>query len=57
MDNELNVHVQFKGTKCIFLSRVTIRADLETCQNFDMKIHNEWNTDRKIYQLSKNHTK
>ena len=56
MDDEFNVPVQFKGNKCIFLSRVTTRAELETCQNFDMTIHNEWNTDRKISQLSKNVT-
>ena len=37
MDDEFNVPVQFKGTKCILLSRVPTRAELETCQNFDMK--------------------
>ena len=43
MDDELNVPVQFKGNKCIFLSRVPTRAELDTFQHFDMKSHNEWN--------------
>ena len=45
MDDELNVSVQFKGTKCIFLSCVPTRAELDTCIHFDTKIHNEWNID------------
>ena len=63
IDNELNVPVQFKATKCIFMSRMPTRAELDTWQHFDMKSHNEWNPDSvnirdlsKIYQLSKNDT-
>ena len=41
MDNELNVPVQFKGTKCIFSSHVPARAELDMCQNFYMTSHNE----------------
>ena len=60
MDEELNVPMKFKVTKCIFLSRVPIHAELDTCRHFDMTIYNEWNPDsvnirdlRKISQLSK----
>ena len=54
MDDELNVPVKFKGTKCIFSSRVPTCAELDTCQNFDMAIHNEWNQDSvNIRDLSK----
>ena len=41
MDDELNVPVQFNGTKCIFLSRIPTRAELDTCRQFDMPSHNE----------------
>ena len=40
IDNELNVPVQFKGNKCIFLSRLTTRAEIDMCQHFDMTSHN-----------------
>ena len=54
MDDELNFPIQLKGAKCIFSSRVPKRAELGTCQNFDMTVHNEWNTDSfNIRDLSK----
>ena len=59
MVDELNIPVQFKGNKCLFSSCVPTRAELDTCQHFDMTGHNEWNEDSvnifdlsKIYQLS-----
>ena len=64
MDDELNVTVQFKGTKCIFSSRVPTCAELDICPQFYITSHNEWNPYpvnirdlRKISQLSKNNTK
>ena len=64
MNDELNIPVQFKGTKCIFLSLVPTCAELETCQHFYMKSNNKWNPDyfnllelRKISQLYKNDTR
>ena len=63
MDDGFNVPVQFKGNKCIFSLHMPTRAELDTCQHFDMTGHNEWNEDSvnifdlsKIYQLSKNDT-
>ena len=60
MDDELNILVQFKGNKCIFLSCVPTHAELDKCRHFDMTSHNEWNPDSenildlsKISQLSK----
>ena len=43
MDDELNVPVQFKEIKCIFLSRVSTCAKLDTLRQFYMISHNEWN--------------
>ena len=43
MDDEFNVPVQFKGTTCIFSSRMPSRAELDTCRKFDTTSHNEWN--------------
>ena len=64
MDDELNILVQFKGNKCIFLSCVPTHAELDKCRHFDMTSHNEWNTDSinildlsKTYQLSKKYTR
>ena len=64
MDDELNVAMQFKGTKCILSSRVPKRDEIETGRHFDVASHNEWNPDsvrifdlRKISQLSKNDTR
>ena len=31
MDDELNVAMQFKGTKCILLSNAPTRAELDMC--------------------------
>ena len=60
MDDELNVPVQFKETKCIFSSCIPTCAELDTCKNFEMTSHNECNPDSvnirdlmKISQLSK----
>ena len=64
MDDELNIPVQFKGTKCIFLSLVPTQTELDTFRHFYIMIHNEWNPDSinirdlsKISQLSKNDTR
>ena len=64
MNDELNIPVQFKGTKCIFLSLVPTHAELEMCQHFYMKSNNKWNPDsvnlrelRKISQQYKNDTR
>ena len=43
MDDELNVPVKFKGTKCIFSSCVPTRDELDMFIHFDTKIHNECN--------------
>ena len=40
MDDELNAPLKFKGTNFIFLSRSPTRAELDTCQRFDMTINN-----------------
>ena len=45
MYDDLNVPVQFKGTKCILSSCMPTRAELNMCQHFDMTSHNEWNPD------------
>ena len=42
LDDNLRIPLQFKGTKCTFLSRVLTRQELETRQNFDMTSDHEW---------------
>ena len=42
LNDDLNIPLQFKGTKCTFLLRVTTLRELETCQNFDMTSDNKW---------------
>ena len=39
--DNLKIPLQFKGTKCTFLSRVLTRQELETCQHFDITIDHE----------------
>ena len=40
LDDNLNIPLKLKGTKCNFLLRVPTRKELETCQNFDIKRDN-----------------
>ena len=42
LDDNLNIPLQFKGTKCTFISRVPTLHELETCQHFDMKRDHKW---------------
>ena len=61
MDDDLNVPMQFKGTKCILLSCAPTRAELDMCRHFEITSYDEWNSPsvnihdlRNISQLFKN---
>ena len=41
LDDDLNITLQFKGTKCTFIWSVTTQREIETCQNFDMSSDHE----------------
>ncbi len=42
INDELVIPVKFKGTKCIFDSRVPTRQELESCPHFEMTSSREW---------------
>ena len=59
MSDNLVIPLTFKGTKCVFSSRVPTRFELDTCQHYEMTSQREWNPDsvnlrelRKVSQTS-----
>ena len=42
LDDDLKTHLQFKGTKCTFLSRVQTRREIEIFQHFDITSDHKW---------------
>ena len=41
-DDNLKVPLQFKGTKCTFLSHVLTQLELGTCQHFEITSDHKW---------------
>ena len=60
VDKKTVIHLKFKGTKCVFESRVPTRCELGSCTHYDMTSDAQWNpwaidlwSLRKIYQVKK----
>ena len=43
VDDDPEIPLQFKGTKCVFESRVPTRIKLESCPHYYMTNDAEWN--------------
>ena len=50
LDDGLNLPLRYKGTKCVFSSRVPTHAELSSCVHYEMTSRDEW--DPKSVDLS-----
>ena len=42
VDDEKSIPLQFKGTKCVFKSRVPTSCELKSCKHYDMTNAEKW---------------
>ena len=54
LDDDLKITLQFKKTKCTFLSHVPTQRELGTCHNFDMASDHKWDPQSiELYKICK----